>query len=278
MNVIVLTMPTTYSRAKGPRTVSSALLLCAMFLLAFAASAQVILPPDPDLQNQPSPQGSSGSLQPMQSPMRLGSAPAAPSPSPGMPAQVPLSEQLGEAALAPPREIVRLPPLWPYYLAASLLGLLLLVAALLWMIRRNRRPRPIPVIPADVQALSALEKLRPLIHEARAREFAYQASEIIRGYIEDRFDLNARNRTTHEFLSEGLSEARGISSSHHCSLQQFLQFCDLAKFAKHILTPDQLDAMYQSAAGFIRDTRPSIMAAPTPPSRELHRKEAELPS
>ena len=249
------------------------LLLCAWSLLSTVAQAQVILPPDPDAHQVPATPvnpGSRPTLPAMSQPWNPGTL--------GNPTSAPLSDLLGEATLVPPKEILRLPPLWPYYLGVSLVGLFLLAALVFWLIRRNRRPRPIPVIPADVRALNALESLRELIRESRAREFSYQASEIIRGYIEDRFDLSARNRTTREFLSQGLNEARGISQQHHESLQQFLQYCDLAKFARQLLTPEQMEAMFRSAAGFIRDTRPSIMAAPDATPSSERRKEVHASS
>ena len=140
------------------------------------------------------------------------------------------------------------------------------------MIRRNRKPKPIPIIPADVKALSGLESLLPLIKEAKAREFSYQASEIIRGYIEDRFALRARNKTTREFLDHSMKSDTSISEKHRGSLKQFLNYCDLAKFAKQMLSPDQLDEMYRSASDFIRETRPSIMATAAPDVKK-HEKE-----
>lgn len=221
------------------------------------ASAQVVIPPDPNMQipqhrQAPLPSNSSS---PLVLPPGVQGMPGL-----GRQPQAPLSEMLGEATLAPPKSIKKLPPLWPYYLAASAFAILLLMGLLIWILKRNRKQKPVPVIPADVKALTGLELLLPLIREAKAREFSYQASEIIRGYIEDRFAVRARNQTTREFLDLSLKANSTISESHRASLKKFLNYCDLAKFAKQMLPPEQLNEMYQSASTFIKETRPSIMA------------------
>lgn len=236
----------------------------------------MILPPDPNVtvpQKQIAPMPSPGS-----SPFIL-----PPGGNPGSfqnqgAAQPALSELLGEADLAPPKGIKRLPPLWPYYLAATVVALLLFCALLIWIILRNRKPKPVPVIPADVRALSGLEALIPLIREAKAREFSYQASEIIRGYIEDRFGVRARNRTTREFLELSMANDHTISEKHRGSLKQFLNYCDLAKFAKQMLSPEQLNEMFASASQFIRETRPSIMAVHVDEHPEHSEKKEGAPS
>ena len=240
------------------RGLQGRLLWTLLGFIVLSAQAQIIIPPNPDPtppQKQYSPPPSAAS-----SPFIL-----PPSANPGMmqgqgAQQPPLSEILGEAGLAPAKGITRLPPLWPYYLAAAIIALLIFSILLIWIIRRNRRPKPVPVIPADVRALNGLEALRPLIREAKAREFSYQASEIIRGYIEDRFDMRARNRTTREFLNQSMATDGGISEKHKGALLQFLNYCDLAKFARQMLPPDQLNEMFTSASQFIKETRPSIMA------------------
>jgi len=236
---------------------------CLVLLLAGGVSlsfGQVVIPPNTEITVPKTTPTDPVVPDPRASPFII--PPGTPNINPGQQgAQQPaFSEILGEAELAPAKSIRRLPPLWPYYLGASIAAFLLLSALIIWILLRNRKPKPVPIIPADVRALSGLEALRPLIREAKAREFSYQASEIIRGYIEDRFGVKTRNRTTREFLSESLASERTISEKHKGSLQQFLNYCDLAKFAKQVLSPEQLSEMFNSASQFIKETRPSIMA------------------
>ena len=215
-------------------------------------NTQIVQPPDPSApivnNNQipasPLPQNSNQySFQPQSNP-----------------AQPALSEMLGEADLAPNKSIKRLPPLWPIYLTLTIVGLIIFLIAIIWIVFRKKKTKPIPIIPADILALNALEKLKPLVEQAKAREFAYQASEIIRGYIEDRYGVKARNCTTREFLNESLENTHTLPEKHQSTLRNFLNYCDLAKYARQILSPDQLSEMFLSASGFVMDTRPSIIA------------------
>lgn len=182
---------------------------------------------------------------------------------------------LGEAQLIPHRSIDRLPPLWPYYLTIGLLALGILLALIIFIVRKNRRPKPESFIPSDIRALSALEMIRPLIQEAKARDFSYQASEIIRTYIEERFGIKARNRTTREFLQLAIHPDSTIPAQHEPELDEFLHYCDLAKFAKQVMQPSQLDSMFKIAAQFIKDTRPSIMATSSLVTESAKMQESE---
>ena len=226
-----------------------------VFAIQCSIWAQVIVPP-PSSQKVPDPTNPD--------PIALPTAPSSGQFLPSVPQtqqqpQMALSEMLGEADLKPHRNIDRLPPLWPYYLAFGSAGLLILLIAIIYLIRMNRRPKPAPFVPADVRALNALDTVRPLISEAKAREFSYRASEIIRAYIEERFGIEARNRTTREFLALAVRPESTLPSKYEGSLNEFLHYCDLAKFAKQVMQPKQLESMFDSAKQFISDTRPSIM-------------------
>ena len=244
-------------------------------LMAFAIQcstwAQVIVPP-PTSQKTPDPTNPD--------PIALPTAPPSGQFLPAAPQaqqqpQMALSEILGEADLKPHRNIDRLPPLWPYYLAFGIAGLLILLIGIIYFIRINRRPKPAPFIPADVRALNALNTVRPLITEAKAREFSYRTSEIIRAYIEERFGIEARNRTTREFLALAVRPDSTLPSKYEGALNEFLHYCDLAKFAKQVMQPRQLESMFNSAKQFISDTRPSIMAMKAPEAAHQENKEVK---
>ena len=64
-----------------------------------------------------------------------------------------------------------------------------------------------------------------------ARAFGIEASETIREYIEQRFGIVATQRTTEEFMQSVLAGANSSLAQHRELLSQFLQQCDLVKFA-----------------------------------------------
>ena len=61
-------------------------------------------------------------------------------------------------------------------------------------------------------ALDRLEEARALMQPENAREFSIAVSEIVRHYIEDRFQVWAARRTTEEFLHDLLNQSDTRSS------------------------------------------------------------------
>lgn len=104
------------------------------------------------------------------------------------------------------------------------------------------------------QALQGLEKTRPLMRPDTAREFGIAASEVIRSYIERRFDVVATQRTTEEFLQSLLQGSNAALARHRALLAELLQQCDLVKFAGTSLAVADMESLLQSARGFVLQT------------------------
>ena len=95
-------------------------------------------------------------------------------------------------------------------------------------------PVEVPV-PAHVKALRALGQLREPAADEEVEPFYVAVSQILRVYLEERFGLHAPTRSTEEFLAE-LEAGDSLALAHRQSLGNFLQQCDLVKFAR--LHPD----------------------------------------
>ena len=160
------------------------------------------------------------------------------------------------------------PWLWPLWLAggAALAGLL--YAAWRW---NRRRALGAALLPYEI-ALARLEEARALMQPENAREFSIAVSEIVRHYIEERFQVWAARRTTEEFLHDLLEPSDALLTSHRALLGDFLRHCDLAKFARWILSNDEMETMLQSAHNFVLETgktpTPETIAAAMPPVPE----------
>jgi hypothetical protein len=142
------------------------------------------------------------------------------------------------------------PWLWPAWLAGSLvLGAL---GGAVWRWNR-RRMRATAKLPYEI-ALDRLEEARALMQPKNAREFSITVSEIVRHYIEDRFHVWAARRTTEEFLYDLLESSDALLASHRSLLGDFLVHCDLAKFARWILSIEEMESMLQSARTFVIET------------------------
>jgi Domain of unknown function (DUF4381) len=137
----------------------------------------------------------------------------------------------------------------------AVLAAAIVVALCAYAVRR-RRHREIPgrTLTLSERALDRLESTRPLMHPATAREFGIAASEVIRNYIEMRFDVIATQRTTEEFLQTLLQSSNETLARHRSLLEVFLQQCDLVKFAGAALTVTDMEALFQSARGFVLQT------------------------
>jgi hypothetical protein len=138
-------------------------------------------------------------------------------------------------------EPVEIPaPWWPWVAAG--LGAALVAGALIWWRRRRRAEQEAvhPPTPHEI-AFRELEKLLAsgLLEKGEAKLFYLRLSNVLRHYIEDRFGLRAPEQTTEEFLVE-LRRSQPFEPRHRELLQEFLEHCDLVKFAE--LQPSRREA------------------------------------
>ncbi len=141
---------------------------------------------------------------------------------------------------------------WAVGVAATLL-----LAAIAYVIWRRRTRRPAPPLAADAAALARLDAIRPLLMPASGREYCRAASDIVRGYIEQRFDVIVSRRTTEEFLQDLLQSDAAPLAGHRGLLSEFLQQCDLVKFAGLSTGADDLESIDRTARRFIASTAPA---------------------
>ena len=136
--------------------------------------------------------------------------------------------------------------LWTAGLAGGVM--LGLVAFGAW--RWNRRRRSIAAqLPFEL-ALERLRAARALMQPTTVREFSITVSDIVRSYIEERFQVMAAHRTTEEFLHDLLQSPHEPLVRHRALLVGFLRHCDLAKFAGWSLSAEEMETTYESARIF----------------------------
>jgi Domain of unknown function (DUF4381) len=176
----------------------------------------------------------------------------------------------GPSTAAPPSEDIRdirgpklIAPgwMWPALLAAGVL----LAGGGYWVWRRRGHSRVL--LPHEI-ALQRLEAARASMQPANAREFTTAVSDIIRGYIEQRFSVTATRRTTEEFLRDLFETTDTPLARHRTLLGEFLNQCDLVKFAAMSLTLRDMESLHQSARAFVLDTAQpeEAISAPAPES------------
>ena len=153
-----------------------------------------------------------------------------------------------------------------WVLPALFAGAVLVALRVYALWRRRRRRRTPPLLPYEL-ALKQLDEIRTLMQPANAREFCIAISDIIRFYIEQRFNVTATRRTTEEFLRDLLQSANASLAQHQALLGDFLHQCDFVKFAAQSLTLDNMEALRQSARTFVLET---AKAEQTTPAEQTH--------
>jgi len=129
------------------------------------------------------------------------------------------------------------------------------LAFLAWRYWRKRRAQLaiVPVIPPHVRAKQKLQEALALL--GQPREFCILVSDTIRWYLEERFDFHAPDRTTEEFLYE-LQSTELLTRDQKESLGEFLNRCDLVKFAKYEPREPELRDLHGSALRLVEETEP----------------------
>jgi hypothetical protein len=151
---------------------------------------------------------------------------------------------------------------WAWWVA----GLLAALALAYWIWRFAKRPRrvaAVPDIPPHERAMRKLHDALAWIHDPRA--FCIAVSDALRWYLEERFEFRAPERTTEEFLVE-LQRTPLLSPGQKETLADFLQRCDLVKFAKHQPGELELRDLHASAVRLVQETAP---ASPEPAARPV---------
>lgn len=146
------------------------------------------------------------------------------------------------------------------------LGVLLLIALIVYMVMRfakNRKPKEVkvkakPKIKPHITALAKLEELRrkKLWEEGNVKEYYSELTDIIRTYMEGRWDINAMELVTDEIMSE--LHRINLPEETCAMMKQILETADLVKFAKWQPLPNDHDLCFKDAVGFVKETAEQV--------------------
>jgi hypothetical protein len=159
--------------------------------------------------------------------------------------------------------LVPVPSIWNNPLTWVIVAIA--VAAVIYFLARWFKSRPIPLKPQSpplpgppphVIALNRLQDLRARHSRISAYEVALECSDILRRYIETRFQSPIRYQTTREFL--GAAHVSGeLSADSRIELGKFLEFFDGIKFAQESALPGRTGAAIDDAERFVRKCIPA---------------------
>jgi hypothetical protein len=142
-------------------------------------------------------------------------------------------------------------------------GVALLIALLVIYYLRKRKVKPEiivekkPIIPPHILVLQQLQALQEekMWQQGKVKEYQSSVSDIIRNYIELRFEIGAMEQTT----DETMRSFRGINLSDDLKfkLKQLLSLSDMVKFAKEQPLPMENEKSMSDAIDFVKGTIPA---------------------
>ena len=144
------------------------------------------------------------------------------------------------------------PLAWLWWTLAALA--VVAVAFTVWFLLRRKRlaPKVAIIIPPHVRAKEKLAEALRLLGDPKL--FCTMVSDTARVYLEERFNLRAPERTTEEFLIE-LRASPHLTRDQKQSLGEFLESCDLVKFARFEPTEQALRELHDSALRLVDETQ-----------------------
>jgi hypothetical protein len=130
------------------------------------------------------------------------------------------------------------------FVALSLLGLAV------WLFVKRRKPPAPPKLPRTL-ALEELEQISREIETMSPYQFSIRVSDILRRYVTQQYGVPATRQTSIEFLTAA-AKAPSFSADDKSLLEDFLNRCDLIKFAKYEATTSDSQLLLEEAIRFVK--------------------------
>ncbi|NOZ45952.1 MAG: hypothetical protein GXO79_04135 [Chlorobi bacterium] len=140
--------------------------------------------------------------------------------------------------------------------------ILFIISFLVYYFEKRKKNEPVfarkikPKEPPHIIAYRNLDRLRneKLWQKNMVKKFHSVLTETIRRYIEDRFFVDAMEKTSNELLIS-LKENKLLDSILFEKVEKMLKLADLVKFAKHIPLADENELSLKDAYYFVDKTK-----------------------
>ncbi len=160
--------------------------------------------------------------------------------------------------------------IWYIVACIVLIGLAIFVTVYFMKNRKVAAPAPKgPVISLQDRMLALLDELEAsqLWQKNQVKEYYVSLTDIIRNYIEERFQTPALELTTDELLYK--AQLHKELQPYHSLLSVILTTADLAKFAKGQPLPQEHHDAMQNARKFIDSSRPRPVLTETTTEQKI---------
>ncbi len=150
--------------------------------------------------------------------------------------------------IAPP-----LDPPFPLWLKIAIgVGIFTLLVLAIWGgVRLAKRKPVVPPITPRAAALRELEQLRAQVQTLAPYDFSIAVSDVLRRFVDAQFLLRAGKQTSPEFLAS-IQQSTAFSDGDRRLLADFLERCDLIKFARVDANSANSEALLESAVAFVQ--------------------------
>ena len=149
--------------------------------------------------------------------------------------------------IAPPVDYSLIPP-WVIFVSSvlvlSLFGALICYGRKFW-------PKKQVVRTARERALDALERVEIELERMPPYQFSIAVSDVLRRYVLEQFDLPMTRQTSIEFLN-AIATTKNFSDADKSLLTDFLDRCDLIKFARYEATTEDSRLLLDEARRFVK--------------------------
>ena len=149
--------------------------------------------------------------------------------------------------IAPPVNYSLVPP-WMIFVGS--LVVLTIIGLAIWYGRRFFRKKQVTLSPRE-RALAALSELESEVERIAPYQFSIRVSNILRRYVVEQFDLPMTRQTSVEFLN-AIASAPNFGDEEKALLADFLNRCDLIKFARYEATPEDSRLLLDEARQFVK--------------------------
>jgi len=115
-----------------------------------------------------------------------------------------------------------------------------------------------PSEPPHVIALKELDALKEkkLWQNNHIKKFHTELTDILRNYVENKFDIQAKEMTSYEVI-EKLNNEKYVTEENILILRKILTLADFVKFAKMQPLPDENDSSLKMGYLFVNQTKPN---------------------
>jgi len=162
----------------------------------------------------------------------------------------------------------------PYITIVLAVGILIFAIFYFYQRKKKNKPlfakKPKPELPPHEEAIKRLEELRlkKLWQNDRLKEYHSELIDIVRYYIERRFDFQAMEMVSSEIVDRLENEAQ-VNKEALGKLKATLELADLVKFAKSGATPIENDTSWNNCVDFVNETKAKPLIEEKPIAEEL---------